>query len=166
MLDDREALIRLKLGHLAVERDRDAYLRGLAELCGQAADAERCTVYAVDRERGEIVAKVAQRTAIEIRMPIGAGIAGTVAQTGETINLPDAYADPRFDRNVDLRSGFRTQNMLVVPIWSADGRQVIGVIQVLNKRSGTFERYDQMILERISETASRAIERLTPATLV
>lgn len=158
------ALIGVKLGHLAVERDRDSYLRGLADLCGQATNAERCTVYAVDRERGQIVAKIAQRTAIEIRLPLGVGIAGTVAQTGETINVPDAYADPRFDRNVDVRSGFRTQNMLVVPVWSVDGRQVIGVIQVLNKRSGAFERTDQMMLERIAETASRAIERLTPAS--
>lgn len=163
MQDDKAALISVKLGHLAVERDRDTYMRGLADLCGQAANAERCTVYAVDRERGEIVAKVAQRTAIAIRLPLGVGIAGTVAQTGETINVPDAYADPRFDRNVDMRSGFRTQNMLVVPMWSVDGRQVIGVIQVLNKRSGAFERSDQMVLERIAETASRAIERLTPA---
>lgn len=163
MQDDKAALISVKLGHLAVERDRDSYLRGLADLCGQATNAERCTVYAVDRERGQIVAKIAQRTAIEIRLPLGAGIAGTVAQTGETINVPDAYADPRFDRNVDLRSGFRTQNMLVVPIWSVDGRLVIGVVQVLNKRSGAFERTDQMMLERIAETASRAIERLTPA---
>ena len=69
----------------------------------------------------------------------------------ETINVPDAYADPRFDRNVDLRSGYRTLNMLVVPVWDIDGRKVIGVLQVLNKRSGPFERRDQMLLERIAE---------------
>jgi len=65
--------------------------------------------------------------------------------------VPDAYADPRFDPNIDLRSGYRTLNMLVVPVWG-EGNSVSGVIQVLNKRGGPFERADQMLLERIAET--------------
>lgn len=159
-LDDRAAYISVKLGHLAVQRDREAYLHDLVDLCARAVDAERSTVYLVDPRRNELVARFAQRTAVEIRLPLGQGIAGTVAQTGETINVPDAYADPRFDRNVDLRSGFRTQNMLVVPVWSVDGKRVTGVIQVLNKRGGTFERSDQMDLERIADGIAPALEHL------
>jgi len=83
-----------------------------------------------------------------------------VALTGETINVPDAYADPRFDRNVDLRSGYRTLNMLVVPVWDPTGRNVIGVLQVLNKRSGPFERRDQMLLERIAESVSPVLAQI------
>ena len=83
-----------------------------------------------------------------------------VAMTGETINVPDAYADPRFDRNVDLRSGYRTLNMLVVPVWDSAGRSVIGVLQVLNKRSGPFERRDQMLLERIAESVSPVLAQI------
>jgi len=151
-LDDKVAFVLMKLTHLAVQRDREAYLRGLIELCTQAVDAERCTIYFVDHKTKEIWARIASRTALEIRLPLGSGIAGQAAASGETINVPDAYADPRFDRNVDLRSGYRTLNMLVVPVWAADGRTVSGVIQVLNKRSGPFERGDQMLLERIAET--------------
>lgn len=159
-IDDTVALIQVKLGHLAVQRDRDAYLRGLVDLCAQAVDAERCTIYLVDHDKGELWSRVAQRIALQIRLPIGRGIAGTVAATGETINVPDAYADPRFDRNVDVRSGFRTRNMLVVPVWSFDGGRVIAVIQVLNKRTGTFERRDQMSLERVADGVGATIQQI------
>ena len=159
-IDDTIALIQVKLGHLAVQRDRDAYLRGLVELCAQAVDAERCTIYLVDHEKGELWARLAQRIALQIRLPIGRGISGTVAASGETINVPDAYADPRFDRNVDVRSGFRTRNMLVVPVWNTDRSRVIGVIQVLNKRNGTFERRDQMSLERVADGVAATIQQI------
>ena len=151
-IDDKVAFVLMKLTHLSVQRDREAYLRGLIDLCAQATDAERCTVYFVDQERKELWSRVAARTAMEIRLPLGTGIAGQVGLTGEMINVPDAYADPRFDRNVDLRSGYRTLNMLVVPVWEETSRNVIGVLQVLNKRSGPFERRDQMLLERIAES--------------
>lgn len=156
-IDDKVAFVLMKLTHLFVQRDREAYLRGLVDLCAQATDAERCTVYFVDQERKELWSRVAARTAIEIRLPLGIGIAGQAALTGETINVPDAYADPRFDRNVDLRSGYRTINMLVVPVWEDSSRNVIGVLQVLNKRSGPFERRDQMLLERIAESVGPAL---------
>src|ERR1700704_256758 len=134
-IDDKVAFVLMKLTHLAVQRDREAYLRGLIDLCAQATDAERCSVYFVDQSKKELWSRIASRTAIEIRLPLGTGIAGQVALTGETINVPDAYADPRFDRNVDLRSGYRTLNMLVVPVWDTTSSAVIGVLQVLNKRS-------------------------------
>ncbi|HEV8228585.1 MAG TPA: GAF domain-containing protein [Candidatus Limnocylindria bacterium] len=160
MLDEKVALIQVKLGHLSVQKDRDAYLRGLVDLCSQAVDAERCTFYIVDNEKKEIWAKVAQRTATEIRLPLGKGLAGQSALSGETINVPDAYADARFDRNIDLRTGFRTLNILVVPVWGSQGRPV-AVIQALNKRDGTFERRDQMLLEQIAETVGPVVERIT-----
>jgi GAF domain-containing protein len=165
MVDDKVAFVLMKLTHLAVQKDREAYLRGLIELCTQATDAERCTIYFVDRPKNELWSRIASRTAIEIRLPLGTGIAGQAALTGETINVPDAYADPRFDRNVDLRSGYRTLNMLVVPVWGG-GRgvsSVIGVIQVLNKRSGPFERRDQMLLERIAESVGSVLEQIPAA---
>ncbi|HET8568823.1 MAG TPA: GAF domain-containing protein [Candidatus Limnocylindria bacterium] len=165
VLDDKVALVQVKLGHLAVLKDRDQWLRGLVELCSQAVDAERCTIWVVDQERRELWARLAQRTTLDLRLPIGYGLAGAAAQTGETINVPDAYADPRFDRSADLRSGYRTMNMLCVPVWGRDGRTVVGVIQVLNKRSAnSFERRDQMLLERISEQIAPTVEHLAPSS--
>ena len=77
--------------------------------------------------------------------------------------MPDAYADPRFDRNVDHRTGFRTLNALVVPVWGSDGRTIVGVIQVLNKRRGSFERRDQMLLERVAETVGPVLAQIQTA---
>ena len=143
------------LGHLSVERDRSAYMEKVVELCTHATDAERCTVYLVDTERGELRSAIAQRLDDAIRLAVGRGLAGHVAATGETINVAEAYADSRFDPSVDMRSGFRTTNMLAVPVW--DGRTIVGVIQVLNKADGAFERHDQMLLERIADAIGPAL---------
>lgn len=163
MLDEKVADILTKLGQLAGERDPGVYLRGLVELCRQATEAQRATVFLVDHKKKELSARVAQQTVVEIRLPLGRGLAGHVALTGETINVPDAYADPRFDRNVDHRTGFRTLNALVVPVWGDRAGHVVGVIQVLNKQQGTFERRDQMILERIAETVGPVLQQIQTA---
>lgn len=157
-MDEKVALVMVTLGHLSVMRDRPDYLERVVELCAQATDADRCTVYIVDREQGELRSAVAMRLGQEIRLPLGQGLAGHVAATGETINVPDAYADARFDSSVDRRTGFRTMNILAVPVWDRDGRIVVGVIQVLNKRGGAFERHDQMLLERIAEAIGPVLE--------
>lgn len=158
-MDEKVALVMVTLGHLAVERDRHAYLERVVELCAQATDAERCTVYVADREAGGLRSAVAQRVAVEIRLGPGRGLAGHVASTGETVNVPDAYADRRFEESVDRLTGFRTVNILAVPVWSQDGSSVVGVIQVLNKRGGAFERHDQMLLERIGEAIRPVLEQ-------
>ena len=157
-MDEKVALVMVTLGHLSVERDRATYLERVVELCAHATDADRCTVYIVDREQGELRSAVAMRLGQEIRLPLGQGLAGHVAVTGETINVPDAYADARFDPSVDRRTGFRTMNILSVPVWDRDGRTVVGVIQVLNKRGGAFERHEQMLLERIAEAIGPVLE--------
>lgn len=157
-LDEKVAFVLVKLSHLVVETNRQIYLRQLVDLCAQAVEAERCTIYLVDHERNEIRSRVAQRISLEIRLPLGVGIAGTVAKSGETMNVPDAYADPRFDPEIDQKSGFRTSNTLAVPVWGK-GQSVIAVIQVLNKLQGSFERADQMLLERIAESVSAALEQ-------
>src|SRR5260221_14184248 len=115
-IDDKLAFVLMKLANLSVQRDREAYLRGLIDLLTQATEAERSTVYFVDQARKELWSRVAARTAIEIRLPLGTGIAGQVALTGETINIPDAYADPRFNPDDDKRTGFRTRNLLTLPV--------------------------------------------------
>jgi len=78
--------------------DLDALLRLIAEATIEMVGAERATIYIVDRDRQEFWSRVATGSGVgEIRFPLGVGIAGTVAKTGETISIPDAYADPRFN---------------------------------------------------------------------
>lgn len=81
----------------------------------------------------------------EIRFPLGTGIAGQVAVTGEILNIKDAYADPRFNREVDALTGYKTETILCMPIFIRG--TIIGVVQMVNKRSGYFSTEDQEAFE-------------------
>ena len=121
-------------------------------------DAERATIFLMDKERKELWSKVAMGDGVgEIRVPVGQGIAGTVAAGGETILLAEPYADPRFNADVDRRTGYTTRNLLTLPMTAADGR-ILGVFQVLNKRGGRFVREDAEILAALAASAARAVE--------
>jgi putative nucleotidyltransferase with HDIG domain len=93
----------------------------------------------------------------EIRLPIGVGIAGTVAKNGETINIPDAYADPRFSPESDRRTGFKTRNLLTLAMTGHDGA-VIGVFQAVNKKAGEFTVEDEVTLGSLASSAAVAVE--------
>jgi sigma-B regulation protein RsbU (phosphoserine phosphatase) len=120
--------------------------------------AERGTVFLVDRDKQEIWSLVGLGLEQhEIRLPITKGIAGWVAQHGEMVNLADAYADPRFESEVDLRLGYRTRSLLCLPIRNK-ARETIGVLQLLNKKNGPFSRADENMLEAISDHVALALE--------
>jgi sigma-B regulation protein RsbU (phosphoserine phosphatase) len=120
--------------------------------------AERGTVFLVDREKKEIWSLVGLGLEQhEIRLPITKGIAGWVAQHGEMVNLADAYSDPRFESEVDLRLGYRTRSLLCLPIRNKGG-ETIGVLQLLNKKTGPFSRADENVLQAISDHVALALE--------
>jgi putative nucleotidyltransferase with HDIG domain len=138
--------------------DLDALLRDMATVTTQLLDADRATIFIVDRERGEIWSRVALGTGGgEIRQAIGVGIAGTVAATGETINIADAYDDPRFNPEPDQRTGYRTKTLLTFPMTGQNGR-VIGVFQVVNKNGGAFTTDDEETLSSLGASAAVAVE--------
>ncbi|MBT9312631.1 GAF domain-containing protein [Leptothoe kymatousa] len=102
---------------------------------GQILKADRTTIFIVDNENKELWSKIAQgegEKAVEIRIPIGKGIAGYVAETRKTLNIPNAYDDPRFNRATDKETGYRTKNILCMPIFS-NGENAVAVVQLLNK---------------------------------
>lgn len=130
----------------------------LLELATKNLDAERGTIYLLDREKRELWSQVLKGDkAMEIRLPLGKGIAGAVAKSGKTINVMDAYADPRFDRGFDERSGYRTTTMLCMPMRDRK-EKIVGVFQILNKRKRGFTKWDERFLAAISIPASIAIE--------
>jgi putative nucleotidyltransferase with HDIG domain len=138
--------------------DLDALLRLIAEATVTMVGAERATIYLVDQARQEFWSRVATGKGVgEIRFPIGVGIAGTVAQTGETISIPDAYADPRFNDESDKRTGFRTRNLLTLAMTDHDGA-VIGVFQAINKKDGDFTLEDEATLRSLASSAAVAVE--------
>jgi signal transduction histidine kinase/putative methionine-R-sulfoxide reductase with GAF domain len=125
-------------------------------------NADRSTLYLVDKHRKEIWSKIALKAEIkEIRQKFGVGISGYVAEKGEKINIINAYKDPRFDPSTDKRTGYRTRSILCIPVWEPTGelksRQILGVIQVLNKKEGYFTPSDESILEAIASEVAIAI---------
>ncbi len=130
----------------------------LLEVVTESLDAERSSLFLHDAETGELFSRVMQGNAVgEVRFPAGQGIAGSVFTSGAGEIIPDAYADPRFNRWVDTETGYRTRNLLCVPIRNNRG-EVIGVTQALNKRAGEFDIEDMQALEALSSQAAAALE--------
>jgi phosphoserine phosphatase RsbU/P len=138
--------------------DLGELLQIILQLTTRQTGAERGTVFLVDHERNEIWSLIGLGLdQHEIRLPASKGIAGWVAQHGETVNLADAYADPRFESEVDLRLGFRTRSILCIPILNK-ANATIGVLQLLNKKSGAFTSGDAALLRAISDHVAIALE--------
>lgn len=120
--------------------------------------ADRSTLYLIDRERNELISFIAQQSEIkEIRIPLGVGIAGRVAKTGETVNIEDAYKSPLFDKEIDLQTGYKTITVLCVPLKNHEG-EIIGVLQVLNKKTGLFTEHDEWFFKTYAAYAASVIE--------
>ncbi|MEW6730138.1 MAG: adenylate/guanylate cyclase domain-containing protein [Acidobacteriota bacterium] len=143
---------------LASELDLNTLLQLIMKKTTEVMDADRSTLFLVDYRTNELWSKVAQGAGIsEIRFPIGIGIAGHVATTGETVNIPEAYEDPRFNKEIDKKTGYRTKTILCMPIRDENGI-IIGVTQVLNKRDSIFTKDDEDLLGAFSAQTSIAIK--------
>ena len=123
--------------------------------------ADRSTLFMYDNKREDLWSHVAQGLdGVEIRIPKDKGIAGHVFTTGETVNIPDAYADHRFNKDVDKETGYKTENILCVPVTNKSN-EIVGVIQVLNKKGSSFNAMDERRLKAFSAQASVAIQNAT-----
>ncbi len=155
----------LRVGQaMAAERDLDKLLTLIKAETEFALGADRCTVFLYDRDQNELWSKVATGldTSEEIRFPAHLGLAGYVVKTGEVLNIKDAYEDPRFNKEIDKKTGYRTQNILCMPMRNRR-MEIIGVFQVLNKRATHFDKVDEDLLTAISTNAGVAIENATLA---
>ena len=122
------------------------------------AEADRGTVFLYDRDRQEIWSLVGLGlNQQEIRLPAVRGIAGWVARNAQAVNLADAYDDPRFEPEVDRRTGYRTRGLLCIPILNKEG-DVVGVLQLLNKAAGRFTPADEGFLRALSDHVALALE--------
>lgn len=146
---------------LAREVELDAILTAIGSRVASALRAERATVFLVDSATGELRSRVADLPELEeIRLPAGRGVAGYVADSGESVNLRDATRDPRHFQGVDRATGFTTQTMLAVPV--RDRRRITrAVLQVLNKREGVFTDEDLAFLTALATQVAQALERTT-----
>ncbi|MBR5555196.1 GAF domain-containing protein [bacterium] len=138
--------------------DINVLLKVIAEETKNAMQADRCTVFIYDKEKNELWSKVALGLdSQEIRFPADKGLAGYVVKTGETLNIADAYNDLRFNKEVDLKTGYRTKTILCMPIMN-NNHEIIGAFQVLNKSEGVFTKNDEDLLVAIGGSASIALE--------
>lgn len=138
--------------------DIDELLKVIAEETRNAMQADRCTVFLWDKDSNELWSKVALGVENkEIRFPADKGLAGYVVQTGETLNITDAYSDSRFNPEVDKNTGYRTKTILCMPIMN-NNHEIIGAFQVLNKIDGIFTKNDEDLLIAIGGSASIALE--------
>ena len=153
------ALLRVSKA-LASEIRLDDLLQVIVEKAAEVMDADRATLFLYDETRNELWSKTTQRLEIkEIRLPLGVGIAGTVAKTRTAINIPDTYADARFDPDFDKETGYRTRSILCLPL-IGNGDRLIGVIQVLNKKDQeVFNEADESLLGGLSAHITVALER-------
>jgi Nif-specific regulatory protein len=146
---------------LAREVELDALLGMLGSRIAAAMQAERATIYLVDSATGELRSRVADLPEMpEIRLPVGKGIAGFVADKGEVVNVQDVASDARHFPGIDRATGFLTRNVLAAPIFDRH-RAIRGVVQVLNKKGGSFTGEDEAFLAALASQVAQAFEGTT-----
>ncbi|MFW5709164.1 MAG: SpoIIE family protein phosphatase [Chloroflexota bacterium] len=144
---------------ISQDLELDQLLQVIADQVTRAVDAEWGMLYLVDEVTNELVSRVryADQLLSEVRLPSGQGIVGEVAYSGQVINLPDVYADPRFDPAFEERFGLRCRTMLVAPMRNPQ-QKVVGVLQLINKQSGVFSARDERLLTAIAAQAAISVE--------
>jgi len=143
---------------ITAEIDLGALLNKVMSEATRMLNADRSTLFLNDEKKGELFSKVGMGLdATVIRFPNHMGIAGAVFQSGQTVNIPHAYADLRFNPSFDKRTGYFTRSILCVPVINKAGK-IIGVTQVLNKRGGVFTQEDESRLRAFTAQVSIALE--------
>ncbi|HEY7957632.1 MAG TPA: sigma-54-dependent Fis family transcriptional regulator [Polyangia bacterium] len=158
MRRDRPSVLLTVAPLLQREIDLDELLDRLVDEIVRAVSGDRGTLYLVDPAAGELFSRAAHLPELkQIRLKLGQGIAGTVALTGQAVNLPVVEGDRRFFKEIDRQTGYRTKTVLAAPLVDRSGR-VIGVAQVLNAKRGAFSADDLAELKRLCGEAALAIE--------
>jgi phosphoserine phosphatase len=142
---------------LAAPFDLDTMLTEVVNASREVLSADRGTVFLYDEASNELVVRVG--TGLDsIRIPANKGIVGESAQTRQLINVPDCYADPRFNRAIDKQTGYRSRCMLTIPLIGYE-ESLVGVLQILNKKEGVFDAHDEFIAQALAAQAAVVLHR-------
>jgi len=152
----------LELGnHDAIEALIDQILDAITTKVKLVIGADRASIFIVDRVRETLRSRIAQGAdgaRIEMEFPLGKGIAGRVANSGEALNIADAYASPDFNPAIDRETGYRTRTILCMPVFDRK-RKVLAVVQMLNKAGdGTFTEADETVFREFIEPLGVILE--------
>jgi phosphoserine phosphatase len=142
---------------LAGPFDLSAMLEEVVAAARNVLRAERCSIWLYEPETNALVVRVSSDLS-GVRLPIGQGLVGACARDRTLINVPDCYADPRFDASIDRRSGFRTRCALTLPL--VDHRaDLVGVLQLINKHEGIFAVDDEPLAAALAAECAIALTR-------
>jgi|SRR5688572_2024365 phosphoserine phosphatase RsbU/P len=142
---------------IGIHSDLDTLLRRVEAAALRVLDCERLSVFVNEPMSQDLRSRLATG-GLEIRTPAGRGIAGAVFREGTLINLTDAQADPRFYTEIDRQTGFTTRTLLAVPLRGVDN-QVIGVLELLNKRDGSFTATDEELALTLGSLTGITLQR-------
>ena len=143
---------------LAAPFDLDTMLAEVVDASREVLKADRGTVFLYDEKEDELVVRVGTDLD-QIRIPADKGIVGESAQTRKLINVPDCYADDRFNRAIDKQTGYRSRCMLTIPLIGYED-SLIGVLQILNKKEGVFDAQDEFIAQALAAQAAVVLHRV------
>jgi Nif-specific regulatory protein len=141
------------------EKNFDELLDIIASEAAKLVEAERATIFLLDRTKGELFTKIAIGIENTIRFDARLGVAGAVLISGQKMIVEDAYKSPLFYPSIDSTTGFQTRNIMSVPLRNGK-RDIIGVFQVLNKKNGKFQSEDEQFVEALALQAGIALENL------
>jgi Nif-specific regulatory protein len=142
---------------MSSERELAPLLDLIAREATSFLDCDRSSIFLLDPERRELWSRVALGSDEVLRFDASHGIAGHAVSTGETVNVRDAYSDPRFYNAIDGQTGYRTRSVLAVALRNQRD-EIIGAFETLNKRTGVFTRRDEEALTALAAHAANAIE--------
>ena len=137
--------------------DLDTMLAEVVDAARKVLDADRGTVFLYDESSHELVVRVATRLG-GIRIPADKGIVGESAMSRKLINVPDCYADDRFNRDIDKETGYRSRCMLTIPLIGFEDT-LVGVLQILNKKNGVFDEQDEFVATALAAQAAVVLHR-------
>jgi len=160
-IDDTQALRQILevTRKLAAPFDLDTMLAEVVDASRDVLNADRGTVFLYDSDSDELVVRVG--TELEnIRIAADKGIVGESAQSRKLINVPDCYADDRFNRAIDKKTGYRSRCMLTVPLIGYED-SLVGVLQILNKNNGVFDEHDEFVAQALAAQAAVVLHRAT-----
>lgn len=156
-----EEMLKIIFGYtakIADERKLDNILLLMADMGREMIQADRCTLWLLDRNSGELRTKVAHEVG-EMRIPAQSGLVGHTIETGQPILIEDAYQDSRFNQEVDKATGYRTKSILVIPIRDNEG-EIMGAFQAINSTTpeGVFQERDIEYLTLAAYYSGKSLE--------
>lgn len=137
--------------------DLDKMLTEVVDAARNVLDADRGTVFLYEEATEELIVRVATELG-HIRIPAHKGIVGECAMTRQLINVPDCYADDRFNRAIDKQTGYRSRCMLTIPLIGFED-SLVGVLQILNKNGGVFDEQDEFVASALAAQAAVVLHR-------